>query len=229
MDANAEAVRFICLEGPDGAGKSVSAAALVTSLRAAGWRVTAAREPGGTHLGELVRSVLLDTRAVERTPESDALLFSAARGQLVRDVIRPALARGEVVVCDRFAPSTIAYQGFGSGLDREALAGLERLATGGLQPDLIVLLDVPVEVGLRRRSAGDPAARNRFEDETLHDAAFHARVRDGYLAMAAADPGRWRIIDGDRAQDAVTADVLAAVLDFLATNEPIGARTRIRR
>ena len=212
--------RFICLEGPDGAGKSVTAAAIVAHLRSAGRRVTATREPGGTHLGELVRGVLLDTGPVERSPESDALLFNAARGQLVREVILPALTHGEVVVCDRFAPSTLAYQGYGSGLDLGRLAQLELLATGGLQPDLVLLLDVPVAVGLARRGSGDPSALTRFEDERRHDAAFHGRVRDGYLAMAAADPGRWRVIDGNRPPEVVVSDATSVVDGFLARSEP---------
>jgi dTMP kinase len=224
---SSESGPFIVLEGPDGAGKSVAVADLVSHLRGHGHRVTATREPGGTALGELVRRVLLDPGAVDRSPQADALLFSAARSQLVREVIQPALARGDVVVSDRFAPSTLAYQGYGSGLDLELLTGLERMATGGLQPGLVVLLDVPVEVGLARRRGGSAAELTRFEDEARHDAAFHQRVREGYRRMAAADPDRWRIVDGSRSRTEVAADVRRAVTEFLARIEPIGPLVRI--
>jgi dTMP kinase len=218
--------RFIALEGPDGAGKSSVAAHLAQRLSAEGHAVRPTREPGGTRLGEQVRAILLDTAAVARGPESDALLFNAARSQLVREVIRPALERGEVVVCDRFAASTLAYQGYGSGVDLGVLRDLEALATGGLRPDLVILLDVPVAVGLARRGRGDPDALTRFEDEARHDVGFHERVRAGYLDLARGDPSRWRVIDANRSPSDVEADVAAAALDLLGANEP---KTRLAR
>ena len=222
---------FIVLEGPDGAGKSSVAAALLVHLRDAGRAVTMTREPGGTRLGELVREVLLDRGAVEHAPEADALLFNAARAQLVREVVGPALLRGEVVLCDRFAPSTRAYQGYGGGLDLDLLASLEGYATAGIEPDLVVLLDVPVAVGLARRGLGDPAQLTRFEDPDRHDATFHERVRSGYGSMAVADPGRWRVVDADRPVEPVAAEVVALVDAFLASrtlpNEPNGALARM--
>jgi dTMP kinase len=199
------------LEGPDGSGKSVQARLLADHLRRSGHTVTCTREPGGTRLGEQVRAILLDLAPVGRGPLADALLFNAARSQLLVEVIRPALARGEIVVCDRYATSTMAYQGYGSGLDRARLASLEDWVTGGLRPDLIVLLDVPVEVGLARREAGAAAELTRFEDGTRHDLAFHQRVRDGYREMAAADPGRWVVVEADRPTEAVAGDVAAVV------------------
>jgi dTMP kinase len=199
---------FVVLEGPDGAGKSGAAARLVDALRAAGTTVTATREPGGTPIGEALREVLLRSGVVERSGIADALLFSAARAELVRQVIRPALARGEVVVSDRYATSTAAYQGHGAGVPLDELARLERIATGGLRPDLVVLIDVPVEAGLARRGAAR-GGETRFEE--AFDRAFHERVREGYLAMAAADPDRWRIVDGTRPE----ADVARAVLDLV--------------
>ena len=219
--------RFIALEGPDGAGKSVQAVRLVEALREDGHIVTFTREPGGTHLGEQVRAVVLDPGPTPRCGEADALLFHAARAQNVRDVIRPALARGEVVVTDRFLWSTRAYQGYGSGVPLELIAGLEQLSVGGTVPGLVLLVDVPVRVGLERRERGAREEQTRFEDEARHDEAFHGRVRGGYLAMAAADPGRWRVVDGDRPMDLVATDLLALARAFLAGSEPAGAVERI--
>jgi len=219
--------RFIALEGPDGAGKSSVAERLEARLVAEGHSVHMTREPGGTRLGELVRGILLDTASVARAPETDAFLFNAARSQLVREVIRPALARGEVVVCDRFSDSTLAYQGYGSGVDLAMLRDLEARATGGLRPDLVILLDVPVAVGLARRGRGDPGSLTRFEDEARHDAAFHERVRAGYLELAGAEPWRWRVIDADRPRDDVAEAVARAVLRFLGASEPNNHLARI--
>jgi dTMP kinase len=212
--------QFIVLEGPDGAGKSVIAADLVAGLRRDGFRVTATREPGGTGLGELIRTLLLDPGAADRAPESDALLFAAARAQLVRDVIKPALDRGEIVVSDRFAPSTLAYQGYGAGVDLPLLRRLEDLATAGLRPDLVLLLDVPVEVGLGRRTRGRASDLTRFEDPTRHGTAFHQRVREGYLALAAAEPSTWRVVDGARPRATVAADVRGIVQELMPESEP---------
>lgn len=203
--------RFIVLEGPDGAGKSEQAARLAARLSAQDRAVTFTREPGGTPLGEQVRRILLDPADVPRGPLADALLFNAARSQLVADVIRPALARGDILVCDRYATSTMAYQGYGSGIDRDMLATIQAFATGGLLPDLVVVIDVPVEVGLARRDAGRAEERTRFEDGDRHDLAFHQRVRAGYLEMAAADPQRWVVVDGRGTPDDVAEAVARAV------------------
>ncbi len=199
---------FVVLEGPDGAGKSAAAAALVRELRARGHDVVPTREPGGTPIGEALREVLLRAGAVGRSGLADALLFSAARAELVAEVIRPALDRGAVVVSDRYATSTTAYQGYGSGVPLDQLLLLERVATGGLRPDLVVLIDLPVEAGLARRAQG-VGGETRFEE--AFDRDFHERVRGGYRAMAAADPARWRLVDGTRSQAEVAAQVLALV------------------
>jgi dTMP kinase len=196
---------------------------LAEHLRRAGHEVTLTREPGGTSLGEQVRQVVLDPGPVRRGPVADALLFNAARSQLVVEVIEPALARGSLVVSDRYATSTMAYQGYGGGVDREVLREIERLVTGGLRPDLILLFDVPVEVGLARRAAGSTAERTRFEDTERHDEAFHERVRLGYRTMAAEDPDRWVTIAGDAPPDEVTADVVRAVDAFLLRSGVHGA------
>jgi dTMP kinase len=212
--------RFVVLEGPDGAGKSVQATRLAQRLRSIGYAVTLTREPGGTRLGEQVRAIVLDPSDVARGPVADALLFSAARAQLLAEVIRPALERDEMVVCDRYATSTLAYQGYGSGLDLEAVRRLQTWATGGLEPDLVVVLDVPVEVGLARRQAGQSDQMTRFEDGSRHDLAFHERVRAGYREMAAADPGRWIVIDGVGAVDAVAGEVARRVEAALTRPTP---------
>jgi dTMP kinase len=204
--------RFIVFEGPDGAGKSVQAARLAERLVAQGHVVTSTREPGGTRLGEQVRAVVLDPSDVARGPVADALLFNAARSQHVPEVIRPALERGEVVICDRYATSTMAYQGYGSGLDLGVLHSVQDWATGGLWPDLIVLIDVPVEVGLARRDAGRSEELTRFEDSGRHDLAFHRRVRAGYLEMAAADPDGWVTVEGSADPD-VVADRIGQAVD----------------
>ena len=217
------------LEGPDGAGKSRAAGRLAEHLRARGVAVTLTREPGGTRLGEQIRALLLDRDAAERVPEADALLFSAARSQLVQEVIRPALDRGDVVVCDRFAASTLAYQGYGAGVDLESLRLMESLAVDGTRPDLVLLLDTPVEVGLGRRGIGDPAELTRFEDASRHDLAFHERVRRGYLALAEADPERWRVVDGDREPARVDAELFRLVDEFLASDELSGALARMHQ
>jgi dTMP kinase len=198
---------FIVLEGPDGAGKSVQARLLADRLGARGLTVTYTREPGGTGLGEQVRRIINDPGPTPRGPKADVLLFSAARAQHVDEVIRPALAAGHVVVCDRYATSTMAYQGYGSGMDLDLLGRIGDWVTGSLQPDLVILLDVSPRTGLARRAAGDAGELTRWEDESRFDLAFHTRVREGYLEMAAADPGRWVVIDGAGTQ----AEVAAAV------------------
>jgi dTMP kinase len=202
---------LITLEGPEGAGKTVIAKRLVGELERRGHEVVSTREPGGTRLGERLRSILLSQRAAEAEapvdPRADALLFNAARAQLVAEVIRPALERGAIVLCARFTDSTLAYQGYGAGLPVEQLRAVAEVATGGLVPDLTVLLDVPPTVGLGRKRG---ASRNRFE--ASFDLAFHERVRAGFLALAAAEPARFRVIDSARPIEAVAGDVIAAVL-----------------
>ena len=163
------------------------------------------REPGGTVLGERIRGVLLDGSAANHTALADALLFSAARAQLVDEVIRPALAAGSTVICARYADSTLAYQGYGAGLPLDDLRDLEELATGGLKPDRTILLDIPADVGLARKAS----EATRFE--LAFDLAFHERVRAGFLGLAAADPARIRVVDATGDPEAVFAEVLRAV------------------
>jgi dTMP kinase len=200
---------FVTLEGPEGSGKTVVARRLAEELGRRGQRVRLTREPGGTRLGERVRDILLGRDDLAIDQRADALLFNAARAQLVGEVIRPALAAGEVVLCARFADSTLAYQGFGAGLPIDELRAIAGVATGGLQPDVTILLDVDPETGIRRKV---PGARNRFESIDLD---FHRRVRDGFLALAAEDARRWRVVDSSRHIDRVFDDALRVVLDAL--------------
>ena len=195
------------LEGPEGSGKTVVTRRLAAALMARGHRAVLTREPGGTRLGERVREILLGRSDLAIDPRADALLFNAARAQLVAEVVRPALAAGQIVLCARFADSTLAYQGYGAGLPIVELRAIASVATGGLEPHLTVLLDVDPEVGIRRKA---PGARNRFESIDL---AFHRRVRDGFLELAREEPGRWRVVDSSGHIDTVFDDVLALVLD----------------
>jgi dTMP kinase len=206
--------RFITLEGPDGAGKSVATRALAEALAPSGLAITVVREPGGTPLGEALRTILMDA-GLRHSGPADAMLFNAARAQLVTEIIAPALERGELVVCDRYADSTLAYQGYGSGVDLDALRTMAVVSTGGLVPDRTILFDVPVEVGLERRRHGPGDQKTRFEDERHHDRAFHDRVRAGYLEMARAEPLRWRVLDAARDLEMLVDDVIAAVQDLV--------------
>lgn len=205
---------LITLEGPDGAGKSSQQGLLVERLQALARHVVATREPGGTALGEGIRAVLLHSSA-SQDPIVDALLFNAARRALVDEAIRPALARGAVVVCDRFADSTLAYQGYGGGAPLATLQALAEVATEGLRPTRTILFDVTVEAGLARRRGGPQDELTRFETSADHDQAFHERVRNGYLAMAAAEPERWRVVDASGRPDEVAERVWDAVSDLV--------------
>ena len=202
--------RFITLEGPDGAGKTLQAERLAAALRARGLTVRLAREPGGTSLGDRIRAILLTPGEPAIAPRADALLFNAARAQHVAEVIRPALESGAVVVCARYADSTLAYQGYGSGLPLAELRAIGDLATGGLRPDRTILLDIPAEVGLARKTADGVT---RFE--ASFDVAFHRRVRAGFQALAGAEPERWVVVDATADQDAVAARVVEAAAAIL--------------
>jgi dTMP kinase len=204
---------FITLEGPDGAGKSTQQTRLVERIEALGREVVATREPGGTALGERVRDILLD-KAADHDAIIDALLFNAARRALVREVIRPAVERGAVVVCDRFADSTLAYQGFGGGAPLDVLSRIAEIATDGTQPTRTILLDLSVEDGLARRRGGPADQMTRFETDDTFDVAFHERVRAGFQVLAVADPDRWRVVDAAKDADEVAAAVWAAVEDL---------------
>ena len=195
---------FITLEGPEGGGKSTQIRRLADLLRAGGREVITTREPGGTPTGEAIRGLLQHDHSGESpSPPCEVLLFVASRAQLVDTVIRPAIGRGAVVLCDRFADSTLAYQGYGRGFDVSALRRLNEFAIAECVPDLTLVLDLPVDEG-RARMAGRHAAGGEGPDRMEREAAeFHARVRDGFLALARAEPGRFRVIDASRAEDDV--------------------------
>jgi dTMP kinase len=198
---------FISFEGPDGSGKSSQIPALAEFLREEGHKVLLTREPGGTEIGDQVRQVLFDMRNKAMHPRSETLLFLASRAQIVEEVIRPALAEGKVVFSDRYADSTLAYQGYGHRADLEELRSIIHYATGGLTPDLTLLLDVDPEVGLSRRDSGGDW--NRLDD---YDLEFHQRVRDGYHKLAQTEPERWMIINAAQTQEEVFADLQKAIL-----------------
>jgi len=195
---------FITFEGPEGSGKTTQIHLLAAWLGAMNRDVLTTREPGGTRIGDAVRGLLLDPNHTEMCPETEILLFSAARAQIVGEVIRPHLARGGVVLCDRFADSTLAYQGYGRQMDLSTLRMITAFATGGLAPDLTICLDLPVLEGLQRKQGCDQGEWNRMEREKL---AFHERVRQGYLGLAAAEPARWLLLDARQPIDAIQTQI----------------------
>jgi dTMP kinase len=186
---------FILFEGIEGSGKSTQARALNRRLSRLGLPVTLVKEPGGTAVGRVVRRLLKHRLEIELDPLTELFLFAVARAQLVADVIRPALDQDKIVICDRYAESTVAYQGYGRGLDLGIVRSINNIATEGLRPDIIFLLDLEVEDGLRRKGSG--VTRDRFEQEEV---AFHRRVRQGYLNMANADPDHWLVIDATQSK-----------------------------
>lgn len=202
---------FITLEGPDGCGKTVQSKRLAEHLRSQGMDVLMTREPGGTEIGDQIRQVIMSLENRQMDPRTEFLLFTASRAQLVKEVIRPHLESGGVIVSDRFYDSSFAYQGYGHGLPLDELRAITAFATGGLVPDLTLLIDLPADAGLARRKSG--GQWNRMD---AYDLEFHRRVRAAYREMAKIEPERWRTVDGDRTQAAVQADLQAAVSAFVA-------------
>lgn len=195
---------FITFEGIEGSGKTTQQRLVAEALRAAGRTVVVTKEPGGTPLADRIRAILLDSANVI-DPIAEVFLFAASRRQHTTEVIEPALGRGEIVLCDRYADSTLAYQGFGRLIDLDRLRTLNEWATDALVPNVTLLFDLPEETGLGRansRNAGASQDEGRFEAEDLR---FHRRVREGYLAMAVAEPNRFRVIDANGTVDEVFA------------------------
>jgi dTMP kinase len=202
---------FITLEGPEGSGKTSHIPPLVEYLREQGYTVFPTREPGGTSIGEQIRMVIHDLKNVEMHPRSETLLYQAARAQIVEEVIRPRLKAGEIVLSDRYFDSTIAYQGYGHQQDLEQVRALVKYATGGLVPDLTILLDIDVEAGLKRKTQNG-AEWNRLDAYTLE---FHQRVRKGYLEMVKAEPKRWVVVNAGNEWEKVQQELREVILGRL--------------
>ncbi|GAC1519597.1 MAG: dTMP kinase [Herpetosiphon sp.] len=206
---------FLSFEGPEGSGKSTQVRLLGDRLAAAGYPLLMCREPGGTAIGEQIRSIVLDLRHPEMVPTAEVLLFAAARAQLVAQAIVPQLERRGIVITDRYADATFAYQGFGLGQKLDELRAITRIATAGVMPALTILIDVPVEVGLaRKRRMGNDLSDRALESANqewnrldAREIAFHERVRQGYISLAAEEPQRWLVLDG-----CMSTDVLAAAI-----------------
>jgi dTMP kinase len=200
---------FITFEGGEGCGKSTQARLLLNNLEHRNIPAVLTHEPGGTPLGNRIRSILKVKRDFDISPQAELFLFAACRAQLIGEVILPALEAGRCVICDRFSGSTLAYQGYGRGLGLELIKSINSAATGGLEPDLIFLLDIQPETGLERKhNTGD----DRFEAENV---AFHRRVRDGYLELAARDPGRWIVVEAQQPVAKLGKTILDHVLPIL--------------
>ena len=201
---------FITLEGPEGSGKSTQIKRLAKRFEDLGYPVITTREPGGTSIGDQIRHVLVRMENKELHPRTEILLFLAARAQLVEQLIKPALQDGKIILCDRYGDSTMAYQGYGHGLDLEKLRQMLDFATDHLKPDLTILLDLDVKMGLMRKKAEDEW--NRLD---AYEVLFHERVREGYQKLASEEPERWRIVDASQGIDAVQDDLYRIVLDAL--------------
>lgn len=201
---------FITLEGPEGSGKTSQLPLLAEFLRSHGYDVLTTREPGGTAIGDQVRKVLFDLGNKGMDPRTEILLFQASRAQHVEEVIKPAIAQGKVVLCDRYADSTLAYQGYGHQMDLGVLREIVTFATSGLKPDLTVFLDIDVEEGLKRRTDG--GNWNRLDD---YDKAFHRRVYAGYQHLITAESDRWRIVNANQSPAQVAKELQEKVLERL--------------
>jgi dTMP kinase len=198
---------LVSFEGVEGSGKTTQAARLVESMKREGLPVTSVREPGGTALGEKVREILLSVEHHDMAAWAEASLYTAARAQLLKEVIIPRLARGDIVVADRYVDSTFAYQGVGRGLEMNVLMAMQMVLK--VKPDLTLLLDLPAEAGLRRQAGESDHQPDRLEQE---DISFHTRVREGYLDFATRDPERYHVIDASADPDSVAAEALSATL-----------------
>ena len=202
---------FITLEGPEGSGKTSHIPYLVEYLREKGYIVFPTREPGGTTISEQIRDILHDLKNAEMHPRTETLLYQAARAQIVEQVIKPRLNAGEIVISDRYYDSTIAYQGYGHQQDLEQVRALVKYATGGLTPDLTILLDLDIEVGLKRKIQNE-AEWNRMDAYTVE---FHQRVRRGYLEMVKQEPKRWVVVNSEQKWDDVQAKLKKVIITGL--------------
>lgn len=208
---------FITFEGGEGSGKSTQARLLAGYLKQKGYDVLATREPGGTGIGDAIRAVLLNPEYTEMGNVTELLLLAASRAQNVYERIKPGLERGAVVICDRFIDSTLAYQGYGRNFDLKLLEALNRLATGGVTPDLTILLDLPVEIGLQRAKALDKGEAKPGEGDRIEqlDIEFHRRLRKGFLELAGREPKRFRVLEISGSIEATQGKVVKIVEKFL--------------
>ena len=203
-------IRFITFEGGDGTGKTTQIKALESHLRDKGRSCVSTREPGGTSLGKLIRQVLLEVGNQPIASPTELFLYLADRAQHVQEVILPAIDEGKIVLCDRYTDSTLAYQGYGRGIDLDLLRQLNEFANRGVKPDLTLLLDCPVDLGLSRtaqRQSNTDSARGREDRFEREKVEFHEKVRAGFLAMARAEPERFRIIDASRSVEQVSREI----------------------
>ncbi len=209
---------FITIEGPEGAGKTTQARLLYERLRPS-YPIVHTREPGGTSIGERIRSLLLDDGQGAMVPQTEMLLFAASRAQLVTEVVEPALREGRLVLSERYVDASLAYQGYARGLGIEVVRQVNTVATRGLLPDLTVLLDIDPAVGLARarHSASKEGRRGRGDRMEQEDLAFYMRVREGFLLLAREEPNRMLVVDGDRNQDTVHEEITGVVERFLRT------------
>ncbi len=216
---------FITFEGPEGSGKSTQARLLYERLQAYGYPVILTREPGGTRIGEMIRRILMDLWNTEMAPTTETLLFSAARAQLVSELVRPYLATGGIVLCDRYADSTYAYQGYGLGRDLDELHAVTAVATGGLMPDLTFYLDLEVESGLQRKRSArdrtDAAAKPEWNRLDARDLAYHQRVAAGFAELMRRDPERWRHLSAEQPVDALADAIFREVEPLLRRVAPL--------
>jgi len=201
---------FITFEGGEGSGKSVQTRALYRTLNHLNIPAVLVHEPGSTTIGERLTRLLKWAQNTNISPLTELMLFNASRAQLVEEIVRPALKAGKIVVCDRFTDSTIAYQGYGRKLDIGKITNMNNLATGGLKPDLTILMDIPIDEGFARKTGQQP---DRFEKE---EKAFHQRVRKGYLRLAAEEPERWLVIDASLSKERIKQTIWEKVNSFFS-------------
>jgi len=213
---------FITFEGGEGCGKSTQSRLLLKKLQQENVPAVLTHEPGGTSLGNEVRTVLKREKGSSISPQAELFLFAASRAQLVAEVIRPALEDGKVVICDRFTYSTLVYQGYGRGLDLTAIEIVNNMATQGLKPDLVIFLDISPEQGLARKRS----LKDRFE---LEDLSFHRRVREGYLKIAAAEPDRWLVIDASLPKGKIAEIIWDSVSPLVTSRSSLRGAQRSRR
>ncbi len=208
---------FITFEGPDGSGKSTQIQRVSDYLRQSGHNIYLTREPGGSDIGDQIRQVLHDVHNTAMTARAEILLYSASRAQLVEQVIIPKLKQGNVVLCDRYADSTYAYQGYGRGLNFDNLRLITRFATQSLKPDLTIYLDLPVEEGLQRKEKANSAGAGEWNRMDQLAVDFHRRVRAGYLEMAQAEPNRWLVVDATASVEEIFKTICERLDNILAT------------